>query len=211
MAKEKEKAKQDQKFRSRIKQFIPDCPTAFLKPHPNNWRLHPEAQKSMLAGMLGKIGKVDAILAYQSEKFEGLVIIDGHQRQELDATYPVIVLDVTDDEASQILMTYNPLAEMGQSDSDAYRDLLATIETQELQESQELARIAQMVLGEDVVAESEDNAVLKRVDVKAPPKMMWVVVGVPLNQFGAVNNIIEQLGIIDGCIVEMTPSDWKPE
>jgi hypothetical protein len=205
------KSKQDQKFRSRIKQFIPDCATATLKPHPNNWRLHPETQKTMLAGMLGKIGKIDAILVYESEKFGGLIIIDGHQRQELDETYPVIVLDVSDDEASQILMTYNPLAELAQSDSDAYRDLLATVEADELQASQELARIAQMVLGEDVVAESEDNAVLKRVDVKSPPKMMWVVVGVPLNQFGSVNNIIEQLGFIDGCIVEMTPSDWKPE
>lgn len=198
-------------YRSRIKQFIPDCSTDDLKAHPNNWRLHPEAQKSLLTGMLGRIGKIDAIIAYESEKYGGLVIIDGHQRQDMDGTYPVIVLDVSDSEASEILMTYNPLAELATQDTEAYRNLLATVDAAELEASRELAMLAQSVLGEEVVASgSSDDTTLKRVDVKAPPQMIWVVVGVPVNDFGSVNAIVEQLQIVPNVIVEMTPSDWKP-
>lgn len=199
-------------FRSRVKQFIADCPTADLKQHPNNWRLHPETQKSLLSGLLDRFGKIDAILAYESQKFGGLVIIDGHQRQEMDGTYPVMVLDVTDEEAAEILLTYNPLAELATQDTEAYRNLLATVDAAELEASRELSLLAQSVLGEEVVpSETPENATLKRVEVKAPPQMIWVVVGVPVNEFGAVNSIVEQLHIVPNVIVEMTPSDWKPK
>ena len=198
-------------FRSRVKQFIQDCPTADLKPHPNNWRLHPEAQKSLLSGMLDRIGKIDAILAYESEKYGGLVIIDGHQRQEMDETFPVIVLDVSDEEAAEILMSYNPLAELATHDTDAYRSLLEMVDVAGEEASRELALLAQSVLGEQVSAAQSDDVTLKRVEVRSPPKMIWVVCGVPVNEFGAVNNIVEQLRIIPNVIVEMTPSDWNPK
>jgi hypothetical protein len=212
MAKKKRKAAADEQvsFRSRIKNFIPAYSTKDLKPHPNNWRLHPETQKDLLSGLLDRFGKIDAILAYESERYGGIVVIDGHQRQEMDAEYPVILLDVTDDEASEILMTYNPLAELATQDTEAYRNLLASVNADELQASRELAAIAQSVLGEQVVPDEETPVTLKRVEVKAPPQMIWVVVGIPINEFGSVNNIVEQLQIIPNVLVEMTPSDWKP-
>jgi hypothetical protein len=212
MAKKKRKAAGDDlvSFRSRIKEFIPSFPTKDLKPHPNNWRLHPEAQKDLLGGLLDRFGKIDAILAYDSEKFGGRVVIDGHQRQEMDAEYPVILLDVTDDEAAEILMTYNPLSELATQDTDAYRELLATVNAAELEASRELSAIAQSVLGEQVTPDESANVTLKRVEVKAPPQMIWVVVGIPINEFGSVNNIVEQLQMVPNVLVEMTPSDWKP-
>lgn len=161
--------------------------------------------------MLGSIGKIDAILAYESEKHGGLIIIDGHQRQELDATYPVIVLDVNDDEATKILMTYNPIADLATQDHEAYRELLATIEAEDLRQSKELAIIAQSVLGEQVASDKAEDVVLKRIDVKAPPERIWVVVGVPVNEYGIVNTIVEQLQVVPNVIVEMTPSDWMPK
>jgi len=207
----KKKTASDQSYRSRIREFLPDCPTALLKAHPNNWRLHPEQQKDLLRGMLSSIGKIDAILAYQSEKHGGLIIIDGHQRQELDQTYPVIVLDVNDDEATKILMTYNPIADLATQDHELYRDLLASLDADDLKQSRELAMIAQSVLGEQVSSDKPEDVVLKRVDVKAPPERIWVVVGVPLNEYGAVNSIVEQLQLVPNVIVEMTPSDWTPK
>ena len=212
MGKKKRKAADDEQvsFRSRIKEFIPSFPTKDLKPHPNNWRLHPEAQKDLLGGLLDRFGKIDAILAYDSDKFGGRVVIDGHQRQEMDAEYPVILLDVTDDEAAEILMTYNPLSELATQDTDAYRELLATVNAAELEASRELSAIAQAVLGEQVTPDESANVTLKRVDVKAPPQMIWVVVGIPINEFGSVNNIVEQLQMVPNVLVEMTPSDWKP-
>ena len=212
MGKKKRKAADDEQvsFRSRIKEFIPSFPTKDLKPHPNNWRLHPETQKDLLGGLLDRFGKIDAILAYDSDKFGGRVVIDGHQRQEMDAEYPVILLDVTDDEAAEILMTYNPLSELATQDTDAYRELLATVNAAELEASRELSAIAQAVLGEQVTPDESANVTLKRVEVKAPPQMIWVVVGIPINEFGSVNNIVEQLQMVPNVLVEMTPSDWKP-
>jgi len=193
--------------RSRIKEFFPDFKTADLKPHPLNWRLHPEAQKTLLSGLLQKFGKIDAILAYQSERYGGYVIIDGHQRQELDDSYPVIVIDVTDDEAAQILATYNPMADLATQDTEAYRNLLASMEAEDLQQSRELAMIAQSVLGEQVAKEDTD-VVLRRVEVKAPPERIWVVIGVPVNEFGMVNSIVDELRLVPNVLMEMTPSDW---
>ena len=199
------------KYRSRIKEFIPAFPTAQLIEHPENWRLHPEQQKQMLAGLLDRYGKIDAIIAYQSEKYGGLVIIDGHQRHDMDAEYPVIVLDVTDAEASEILMTYNPLAEMSVTDKDSYRELLSAIDSEAMENTKAIALLAEYVLGESIIVSQEpEDAVLKRVDVKAPPKMAWTVIGVPIVDFGSVNAVLEQLGIIDGVIIETTSSDWMP-
>jgi hypothetical protein len=199
------------KYRSRIVEFLPAFPTADLIEHPDNWRLHPEQQKQMLAGLLDRYGKIDAIIAYRSEKYGGLVIIDGHQRHGMDAMYPVLVIDVTDQEASEILMTYNPLAEMSTTDKESYRQLMSSIDDNALRESKSLAKLAEYVMGESViVSETTEDAVLKRVDVKSPPRYVWAVIGVPVADFGSVNSIIEQLGIIEGVIIETTASDWKP-
>ncbi len=199
------------KYRSRIVEFLPAFPTADLIEHPENWRLHPEQQKQMLAGLLDRYGKIDAIIAYRSEKYGGLVIIDGHQRHGMDDVYPVLVIDVTDQEASEILLTYNPLAEMSETDKDSYRDLLATIDTQVIEDTKALAFLAEAVLGESVRSdEASDDALLKKVDVRSPPKMAWTVVGIPITEFGSVSMILEQLKIIDNVIIETTSSDWKP-
>jgi hypothetical protein len=207
----KKTAMTGKKYRSRIVEFLPEFPTADLIEHPENWRLHPEQQKQMLAGLLDRYGKIDAIIAYRSEKYGGLVIIDGHQRHEMDEVYPVIVLDVTDTEAAESLMTYNPFAELSGSDTEAYRELLSSVEASELAACKELAMIAASVLGEQVTTGNKESVTLKKVEVKAPPQMVWIVCGIPTNEFGAVSAVVEQLQIIPNVIIEMTPSDWKPE
>jgi hypothetical protein len=40
-----------------IKEFIVEFPAQNLKPHPNNWRLHPEVQKDLLSGLLDPFEK----------------------------------------------------------------------------------------------------------------------------------------------------------
>lgn len=200
-----------QKYRSRVVEFIPDFPTVDLIEHPDNWRLHPEQQKKMLEGLLQRHGKIDAIIAYRSEKYGGLVIIDGHQRHGMDETYPVLVIDVTDAEAAEILLTYNPLGEMSTTDTDSYRELLAAIDANAIEETIAIGLLAEQVLGESIiVSQEQDDATLKRVDVRAPARMAWTVIGIPIVDFGSVNAILEQLNIIDGVIIETTSSDWMP-
>ena len=97
-----------------------------LLPDPLNWRRHPQAQAAALRAVLEQIGWADACLARQTNR--GLVLIDGHLRREVapDALLPVLVLDVTEEEAHTLLATLDPLAGMAIADEGALRALLET-------------------------------------------------------------------------------------
>lgn len=101
-----------------------------LEPHPRNWRLHPKAQSAALKGILEEVGVAGALLAY--ERDGKLTVIDGHLRKDTapDHEWPVVVLDVTDEEADYLLATHDPLAAMAQPDQDKLLDLLASVDTQ---------------------------------------------------------------------------------
>jgi len=102
---------------------------ADLHPNPKNWRTHPKAQQEALRGILAEVGYADALLARETP--EGIQLIDGHLRAETtpDAEVPVLILDVTDEEADKILLTLDPLAAMAEGDADALRTLLGQVET----------------------------------------------------------------------------------
>ena len=102
-----------------------------LKPHPQNWRRHPENQRDVLTGLLDEVGFAGTILAYEDPEW-GMTIIDGHLRQETvtPATeVPVVVLDVTREEAQIILATFDPLSALAEVDQDSLAKLLAEVST----------------------------------------------------------------------------------
>jgi ParB-like chromosome segregation protein Spo0J len=82
-----------------------------LRPNPRNWRTHPAAQQEALRGVLAEVGYADALLARELEDGT-LELVDGHLRAETtpEALVPVLVLDVTQEEADKILLTLDPLA-----------------------------------------------------------------------------------------------------
>jgi hypothetical protein len=88
----------------------------------------------------------------------GLMLIDGHLRTETlhNAEIPVLVLDVTEEEADKILATFDPLGAMAESDADALRALLEEVETG----SQELADM--------LTALAEDAGVFNAAEAMAP-------------------------------------------
>jgi hypothetical protein len=130
------------KIRDRIRE-LRRVRASELIPNPKNWRTHPAAQRDALQGLLAEIGYADALLARETP--EGLVLIDGHLRAETtpDAEVPVLVLDVTEEEASKILLTLDPLAAMAESDRDALKDLLSTVESESEAVRNLFARIAE--------------------------------------------------------------------
>ena len=101
-----------------------------LVPNKKNWRRHPQAQAEALRGLLGEIGYADVIIVRQlpNGKYE---IIDGHLRVEItpDAMVPVIVLDVTEEEADKLLLTLDPLAAMAESNTERMVELIKTVRT----------------------------------------------------------------------------------
>ena len=103
-----------------------------LVPHPKNWRLHPEAQRSALEAAYNKIGVADAVLAYRSERADNaLTLVDGHLRRDLaaaDQDVPVLILDLTDAEADMLLASHDVLTTMALRDEEALADLLRSTE-----------------------------------------------------------------------------------
>src|SRR5271154_6643208 len=101
-----------------------------LIPNPRNWRKHPTAQAEALRAMLLGVGYADALIARELPDGR-LELIDGHLRAETtpDAIVPVLVLDVTEEEAEKLLLTLDPLAAMAESDAERMTSLLKTVRT----------------------------------------------------------------------------------
>jgi hypothetical protein len=105
-------------------------PANQLLPNPKNWRTHPKAQQDALRGVLAEVGMADACIARELPD-GSLMLIDGHLRAETvsDAKVPVLILDVTEEEADKLLLTLDPLASMAESDTDRLQELLKGVAT----------------------------------------------------------------------------------
>jgi hypothetical protein len=102
-----------------------------LKPHPMNWREHPEHQRKALRGVLQEIGFTGVLLAV--ERDGELLLVDGHLRRDEapDLQVPVAILDLNDEEAEKALVTIDPIAAMAQADKSTLFDLLGRMEFQD--------------------------------------------------------------------------------
>src|ERR1700687_1809293 len=86
-----------------------------------HWRGHAREQAAALYGILREVGYADALLARETP--DGLMLIDGHLRADTtpDCIVPVLVLDVTEEEADKILLTLDPLVALATVDEGNLR------------------------------------------------------------------------------------------
>ena len=117
------------KLRDRIKS-LRRVKASELLPNPKNWRTHPVEQADALRGILAEVGIADVLIARETP--DGLMLIDGHLRADLDPDikWPVLVLDVTAKESNKLLPVIDPLAAMAEVDEVKLAELLAEIETE---------------------------------------------------------------------------------
>lgn len=116
-------------LRDRVREFR-RVPARQLRANPKNWRLHPSEQQAALRGVLDEIGFAGALLV--RELADGsLELIDGHLRAECapDAELPVLVLDLSADEADKLLALYDPLGAMAVANQEQLAALLKEVET----------------------------------------------------------------------------------
>ena len=123
----KGKAPKKKGFRDRIV-WLRRIKASELKPAPLNYRTHGDIQKKAVKAVLERIGWAGALIAREC-KDGSFELIDGHCRQELSGSeeVPVLILDVTQKEAREILATFDPLTEMAGIDADAVETLLAEV------------------------------------------------------------------------------------
>jgi hypothetical protein len=117
-------------IRDRIKEFR-RVRASLLRPHPRNWRIHPPTQRDALRGVLAEVGYAGALLARELPD-GGLELIDGHLRAETtpEQEVPVLILDLSEDEAVKLLAVLDPLSDMAEADGQALAKLLAQVETE---------------------------------------------------------------------------------
>ena len=99
-------------------------PANELLENPKNWRKHPPSQRSAMLAALSEIGLADAVIARETP--DGLQLIDGHLRQEIlgNTPVPVLIVDLTAEEADKLLLTLDPMAAMAITDTDTLLALL---------------------------------------------------------------------------------------
>ena len=115
-------------FRDRIREYR-RIRSADLVANPLNWRQHPENQQNAMRGILEEVGIVDALLV--RDRSDGTYdIIDGHLRASLmpEDEVPCLVLDVDEDEARKILLTFDPLGAMAEANAANLNELLRDAE-----------------------------------------------------------------------------------
>jgi predicted Zn-ribbon and HTH transcriptional regulator len=131
-----------------------------LRPNPKNWRTHPESQKNALRGLLAEIGFAGAELA--RELPDGtLMLIDGHCRAELagDSEIPVLVLDVDEDEADKILLSFDSIGAMATANKEQLTALLHEVEFENGYVSELIEELGKTAgIFDDVNEETESSA-----------------------------------------------------
>jgi hypothetical protein len=80
--------------------------------------------------VLAEVGIADALLARELPD-GSLELVDGHLRADVDpeVEWPVLVLDVTEEEAALLLATVDPLANMAEADAEELAELLEGVKT----------------------------------------------------------------------------------
>lgn len=169
-----------------------------LVPAPENYRLHPKKQREAMRKMLGRIGIVDGLIAYERE--DGTVqLINGHMRADEfgDIDWPVTILDVTEAEAREVLATLDPLSGLADIDKGKMEDLIKSLD-----------QVPDFL--PDVSADAAKK--LKPMpDVERPMELVWVLVCAPMASYPEVDECVQKLLALEGVSVEVAGTNVKAD
>ena len=104
-----------------------------LQDHAGNFRTHPQHQREALSGILRDVGIAGALLVYQSERQDGITVIDGHLRKGdfPEQEWPCLMTDLDDAEADYMLLMHDELGRQAERDKEAVQALLAHVNSGE--------------------------------------------------------------------------------
>jgi hypothetical protein len=121
----------------------------------------PAEQAAALRGLLAEIGYADVLIA--REKPDGIVLIGGHLRAETtpNMMVPVVIVDLTEEEADKLLLTGDALTGMAVADAKQVQALLATLPF----ENESIGGLLEKIAGEAALAAINSNM---RLDAPEP-------------------------------------------
>jgi DNA modification methylase len=163
-------------WRDRVKEFR-RVPASQLKANPKNWREHPPEQQRAMKGVLDEIGIAGALLA--RETADGLELIDGHLRTEMadDTAWPVLILDVNENEADVLLASVDPIGALAKTNADQLASLLGQIETENADLDSLLRDLEKSIPTQIVDGETDPDDIPTddRIEKRCEPGDLWIM------------------------------------
>jgi hypothetical protein len=200
-----------------------------MKPDPRNPNRMSDADKSRMKASLAEFGDLSGIVINRRTD----QLIGGHQRADVladgelhvddlsepepDGTvarghlehdgkrYVVRVVDWDDEKAKAAIIAANRFGRVGADDPELLKSLLDEIVADGVVDTDLTGFDADALA--DAIEDRE--ATLKTLDVKPPPTMAWVLIGVPIGKWDQVSAYAEASAMIEGSIVETTVNDQQ--
>ncbi len=135
--------------------------------HTDNWHIHPQFQTDATEGGISQIGIADRVLAYYSERNGGkLTLIDGHDRKKIDpnAIWPVLILDINDEEADYLIANLDTTTKWGQIDPLKLNELLQRAKPKNIHAAGAIKRLQEQIADQVNIAKRANG------DQDATPK-----------------------------------------
>lgn len=139
------------------------------------------------------------------------VILCGHTRWKaakklgLEKVPVHVAKDLTTDQAQAYRLADNHLADLSEWDPALLATLEGTISIEE-------ASLAKML--DDLIAAAKSQLELrskapavKELKARPLPKLAWVLIGIPIGQYGALSNLVETAAAREDVFLETTVSD----
>jgi DNA modification methylase len=114
-------------WRNRIVGYGEEAPSQLVA-HDKNWRIHTDAQRAALGGVLREVGVVQNVIINRTTG----KLLDGHLRVEMAIaegcpTVPITYVELTEAEERLILATLDPLSAMAVTDQDLLAGLVGEL------------------------------------------------------------------------------------
>jgi hypothetical protein len=175
---------------------------ADLETYPNNPNEHPPEQLRLYLKILRENGwRRSVVVSNRSgyvTKGNGAVLAARLGKLK---EIPVEYQDYASDEAEwEDLVADNELARLANRNEAALKEILGQLQTRG--RDPELAGILKKL---------EEPVELKAVAIVPPPKMAWVLIGIPLVQYAKITAAIEKISLVKDALVESTFNDDTQE
>lgn len=166
-------------WRNRIVGHGEEAPDQLLA-NPMNFRVHNDAQRLALRGVLKEVGFIQSVIVNRRTQH----LIDGHLRvgeamKQGQATIPVTYVDLDEDEEAKALAAFDAIGALATHDKDLLKTVLAGIDTHDagLQALfEEMAASAGPPLEPEAKGLTDDDAVpLARDEIVSGEGDLWLL------------------------------------
>jgi ParB-like chromosome segregation protein Spo0J len=186
---------------------VEQIPTSQLIPYARNSRTHSDEQVAQIMASIREFGFCNPVLIDETG-----MIIAGHgrvmaaTRMKLENVPCLRLSHLTDAQKRAYVIADNKIALNAGWDSELLTNELCDLHADEFDmavlgfDADELGQMLRI----DV---PEPDPKLVQLEVKQPPVMTWVLIGIPTTEFGDINERVEQIASIESTIVEITSND----